>query len=160
VKGQCGAECSLDADCDDQDANTVDTCLNDCMCQYTPQTQYCLLITSMRVLNATFDEDSTIPAGTMFNIEMSTFNTCDAPISTMQIVQVLKGSMPLNLGTVTSTIQPAQTSTITIGFIIPNGSSPGTGFTAKGFNWNHWIDQSPGTFQILSGTSQVGFQSA
>jgi hypothetical protein len=114
----------------------------------------------MRVLNSTFDEDSTILAGTMYNVEMSTYNNCDAPVSTMQIVQVLKGAMPVNLGTVTSTIQPAQTSTITVGFIMPPGTAPGTGFTANGFNWNHWIDQSPGTFEILSGTSQAGFQSA
>jgi len=159
IKDQCGAECDSSDDCDDQNPNTIDTCLNDCMCQNTPQTEYCLLITNMAVLNATFDEDSTIPAGTMFNIEMSTYNRCGTAISTMQIVQVLKGAMPANLGTVTSTIEPAETSTITIGFIMPPGTAPGTGFTANGFNWNHWIDQSPGTFEILSDTSQVGFQS-
>ena len=159
VMGQCGAECSVDSDCDDQNQSTVDTCWGDCTCLNTPLAEYCLVITNMRVLNATFDQDSTIPAGTMFNIEMSTYNSCDAPVSTLQIVQVLKGAMPVNLGTVAATIPAAETSTITVGFIMPNGTSPGTGFTAKGFNWNHWIDQSPGTFQILSDTSQVGFQS-
>jgi hypothetical protein len=119
-----------------------------------------MLITNMKVLNSTFDEDNTIPAGTMYNIEMSTYNNCDYEVSSMQIVQVLKGTMPVNLGTVISTIQPAQTSTITVGFMMPPGTAPGTGFTAKGFNWNHWIDQNPGTFEILSGTSQVAFSSA
>jgi hypothetical protein len=159
VKEQCGAECSENADCDDQDPNTIDTCLGDCTCQNIEQGEYCLFITSMKVLNSTFDEDYTIPAGTMYNIEMITYNNCDVPVSSMQIVQVLKGAMPVNLGTVLSTIQPADTSEITVGFMMPPGTLPGTGFTAMGFNWNHWIDQSPGTFQILSDTSEVAFVS-
>jgi len=67
--------------------------------------------------------------------------------------------MPVNLVSVASNIHAAETSVVTVGFIMPNGTPPGTGFTANGFNWNHWIDQSPGTFEILSATSQVSFQS-
>ena len=159
VAGECGAECSYDSDCDDLDPNTVDTCLNDCMCQYTEQTEYCLLITDMRVLNSVQDEDYTIPAGTMYYIEMSTYNSCDQDVQSMQIVQVLKGAMPVNLGSLTSTIHSAESSVMTVGFIMSNGTPQGTQFTANGFNWNHWIDQSPGTFEILSAISQVSFQS-
>jgi len=137
----------IDDDCDGQ----VDE-----GCQ---QQEYCMHITGMRVLNSTQQEDYTIPAGTMYYIEMSTYNNCDKDVETMQIIQVLKGLMPVNLGSLTSTIHAAETSKITVGFIMPNGTSPGTAFTAKGFNWNHWIDQNPGTFEILSDTSQVAFQS-
>jgi Mg-chelatase subunit ChlD len=35
VKGQCGAECSANADCDDQNPTTIDTCLGDCTCSHT-----------------------------------------------------------------------------------------------------------------------------
>ena len=34
VKGSCGATCAIDADCDDSNANTEDTCLNDCTCKH------------------------------------------------------------------------------------------------------------------------------
>jgi uncharacterized repeat protein (TIGR01451 family) len=34
VKGQCGAACAVDADCDDNNLNTADTCLNDCTCKH------------------------------------------------------------------------------------------------------------------------------
>jgi hypothetical protein len=35
VKGECGAECALDSDCDDQNSTTIDTCnLETCMCKH------------------------------------------------------------------------------------------------------------------------------
>jgi len=34
VKNQCGAQCSNNADCNDGNANTADSCLNDCTCQH------------------------------------------------------------------------------------------------------------------------------
>ncbi|MBD3203005.1 MAG: VWA domain-containing protein [Candidatus Lokiarchaeota archaeon] len=38
----CGAECDSDSDCDDEDANTVDTCnLDTCGCVYTPTGPEC-----------------------------------------------------------------------------------------------------------------------
>ncbi len=41
VAGECGAECAVDADCNDADPNTVDTCnLQDCTCEYE-QLPYC-----------------------------------------------------------------------------------------------------------------------
>jgi hypothetical protein len=123
------------------------------------QETYCLLITGMKVLNSVQQEDYTIPAGSMYYIEMSTYNDCAYDVQSMQIIQVLKGLMPVNLGSLESSIHPSETSIIKAGFIMPQGTSPGTGFMAKGFNWNHWIDQSPSTFEILSEPSQVAFQS-
>ncbi len=116
-------------------------------------------ITGMRILNSIQQEDNTIPAGTMYYVEISTHNGCDHNVQSMQIAQVLKGQMPVNLGSVTSTINQGDTSVVTAGFIMPNGTTPGTGFTANGFNWNHWINQNPGTFEILSDTGSVAFTS-
>jgi hypothetical protein len=41
VKGQCGAQCSANSDCDDGNSNTVDTCLGNCMCSHTPRQGCC-----------------------------------------------------------------------------------------------------------------------
>ncbi|MFH0870663.1 MAG: hypothetical protein V1866_06435 [archaeon] len=35
-KERCGAQCLSDDECYDKDPNTIDTCLEDCTCQYTP----------------------------------------------------------------------------------------------------------------------------
>ena len=40
IAGRCGAECAVDADCDDQDEYTLDTCNADCGCEYE-QLPYC-----------------------------------------------------------------------------------------------------------------------
>jgi hypothetical protein len=129
------------------------------MCQNEEQVDYCLDITGMRVLNSAQDEDSTIPAGTMYYIEMSTHNNCGEDVQSLQIVQVLKGMMPVNLGSVDSAIGAGETAVMTAGFIMAPGTPPGTGFTANGFNWNHWINQGPETFEILSGADSVAFTS-
>jgi len=39
VAGECGAECAIDSDCDDQNENTLDIC-NNCICEYT-ELPYC-----------------------------------------------------------------------------------------------------------------------
>ncbi|MCJ7507001.1 hypothetical protein MUP05_11140, partial [Candidatus Bathyarchaeota archaeon] len=41
VKDECGAECSADSDCDDQNPNTIDTCLGDCTCHHEVYVPYC-----------------------------------------------------------------------------------------------------------------------
>jgi len=35
VKGLCGAECSVDADCDDHNSSTIDICTDGCTCMHT-----------------------------------------------------------------------------------------------------------------------------
>jgi len=41
IKGQCGAECAINSDCDDQNPHTVDTCnLETCSCEHETQ-PYC-----------------------------------------------------------------------------------------------------------------------
>ncbi|MFH0979027.1 MAG: putative Ig domain-containing protein, partial [Candidatus Woesearchaeota archaeon] len=40
VKNSCGAQCSVNADCDDQNPFTTDTCLANCSCQHIP-VPYC-----------------------------------------------------------------------------------------------------------------------
>ena len=73
----------------------------------------------------------------------------------MQIVQILKGHMPMNIGTVKSTIQPATISEITVGFVMPSSATTGT-YTAQAFNWNQWIDQ-PGDWEAYSESASMDF---
>jgi hypothetical protein len=96
--------------------------------------------------------------GEMYNVEIVNYNSCEIPIESMQIVQVDKiGNTPVNIGTVKSTIAPMSSSTITVGFVLP-GVGLGTEFEATAYNWNHWISQSPGTWEALSEPASVNFE--
>ncbi|MBN2101453.1 MAG: hypothetical protein JW716_01115 [Candidatus Aenigmarchaeota archaeon] len=143
----------LDNDCD----GFADCADIDCSDECGGSSDYCITINDVRILNANFDEVTSILPGRMYNVEVTNENTCEYDVQTMQIVEIFRGSTPKNIGTVTAIIDAGETSTITVGFTMPNDATPGTAYTAKVFNWNHWIDQSPGTFQILSEPAEEGF---
>jgi hypothetical protein len=142
-------DCDGLTDCSDSDCSES---------QYCHEEEYCINITGIRVLNATFHEVTTISPGAMYNIEVQNKNICGDPVTSMQIIQVLRGLTPINIGTVTSTISPGTTSTVSVGFVLPSNAYSSETFKADAFNWNHWIDQNPGTFEILSEPGSIVFQ--
>lgn len=146
----------LDEDCDGYTDCADSNCATHPACE--TQEEYCLQILSIKVLNNDFNEDYYIMPGEMYNVEIVTYNDCEDPVESMQIVQVDKiGNTPVNIGTVKSTISPYSTSTVTVGFVLP-GVGMGTQFEASAYNWNHWISQSPGTWEALSAPASVGFE--
>jgi len=118
---------------------------------------YCIIITSIKVLDSSFSEVTSVQRGRFYNIRVANKNTCNQSVDSMQIVQVLKNSLPMNVGTVTSTISPGVTSTITVGFTMPTTATLGT-YNVNAFNWNHWIEEDPATFRVLSSSLSSDFQ--
>lgn len=145
-------DCDGFTDCNDDDCEQDPACLG-----------YCIVITDMRLYDFEFNEVTEIVPETMYNVEVTNENTCEGSVTSMQIVQVLQkvgeSQLPINLGTVKSTILPQSTSVVTVGFVLPDVEG-GTQFTAKAFNWNHWISQDPGTFEILSNPASLEFSAA
>jgi hypothetical protein len=144
-------DCDGFTDCLDGDCSEHPSCV-------VPE--YCLEITGLAVLDVNFAPAASIMPGTMYNIEMTTENSCQGDVESMQVVQVSTGGTPVNLGTVRSTILAEDTSVITVGFVLPSDTVSGTGFTADAYNWNHWITQDPGTWEALSEPASAGFQAA
>jgi hypothetical protein len=149
-------DCDMFADCFDQD------CSENPLCEHEG---YCLQITGMRLLDQNFEEIQSAVPGTMYNIEVSNSNTCEDPVTSMQIVQVteiVQGTpMPVSsIGTVKSAIQPGTTSVITSGFILPSDAQSGDHFRASAFNWNKWIYPVDPAFTILSEPGSLDFQAA
>ncbi len=142
-------DCDGLTDCEDSD------CFEDESCQ---EDEYCILITEARLLNSSFHEVTEIKPGAMYHIEVHNRNICEDPITSMQIIQVSRGLTPINIGTVTSTINSEAISVVTVGFVLPANAYSGETFTADIFNWNHWIDQNPSTFEILSEPESIVFQ--
>ncbi len=118
---------------------------------------FCIIIANVQILNSTFNETASVGKGKFYNVKVSNTNVCSDPVETMQIVQIMKGTLPINLGTVTSTIAPGTTSYITLGFTMPQSADTGA-YNANAFNWNHWIDQDPSSFKILSKSITKEFQ--
>ncbi|MBI4163145.1 MAG: hypothetical protein HY513_05665 [Candidatus Aenigmarchaeota archaeon] len=118
---------------------------------------FCIVITDVQILNSTFSNTTSVGKGKFYNVKVSNANLCNQSVESMQIVQVMKGTMPINLGTVKSTISPGTTSYITLGFTMPQSSDTGT-YNVNAFNWNHWIDEDPLSFQILSRSATKEFQ--
>ena len=118
---------------------------------------FCIVITDIQILNSTFNTTTSVGRGKFYNVRVSNTNVCNDPVETMQIIQVMKGTLPINLGTVTSTIAPGTTSHITLGFTMPQSADTGA-YSANAFNWNHWIDQDPSSFKILSKSITKEFQ--
>ncbi len=118
---------------------------------------FCIIISNVQILNSTFNTTASVGKGKFYNVRVSNTNVCNVSVESMQIIQVMKGTLPINLGTVTSTIAPGTTSNITLGFVMPQTADTGT-YSANAFNWNHWIDQDPSSFKILSKSAAKEFQ--
>ena len=138
----------LDNDCDGYSDCADSDCSSECAGGEQPQ--YCIVITSMRILDANFNEVSEILPGRMYNVEVTNENVCQDPVKPMQIVEIFEGQTPVNIGTLSAWIDGGESFTVTVGFTMSQNAAPGTQYTAKAFNWNHWIDQDPATFEILS----------
>ena len=72
VKGQCGATCAANSDCDDGNSNTADICLDNCTCKHTTQ-PYC----GDGIINLTQGETCELP---------NTFNNINCPQSDCEYV--------------------------------------------------------------------------
>jgi len=142
---------SLDNDCD----GLVDCADDDCADECASGEGYCIVIDSVRILDSNFTEVTEILPGRMYNVKVTSENVCADPITPMEIVQIMQGSTPQNIGTLTATIGGGEAFTVTVGFTMSVDATPGDEYTAEVFNWNHWIGQGP--HQILSNKMNVTF---
>jgi hypothetical protein len=110
------------------------------------------------VLGSDHEPATDIIPGTMYHIEVTTFNDCEYGVESMQIIQVSSEEVPLNIGTVTSTIGAYSESVITAGFVLPSDTTGGAVFDVDAFNWNHWNTQ-PG-YEALSLPESASFQTS
>jgi hypothetical protein len=141
--------CDLSTDCLDSSCSEFPSCLPE---------EYCLEITGLRVLGSDHEPATDIIPGTMYHIEVTTFNDCEYGVESMQIIQVSSEEVPLNIGTVTSTIGAYSESVITAGFVLPSDTTGGAVFDVDAFNWNHWNTQ-PG-YEALSLPESASFQTS
>jgi len=141
--------CNGFTDCLDSSCSEFPACLPE---------EYCLEITGLRVLGSDHEPATDILPGTMYHIEVTTYNDCSYGIESMQVVQVSSETVPLNIGTLTSTIGAYGESVITAGFMLPPDTSPGTLFDVDAFNWNGWSTQ-PG-YEALSLPESTTFTSS
>lgn len=144
--------CDNEAD-DDCDGST--DCL-DSDCDEACTVSYCIEITGLRVLDSMFNPVSEVEPGTMYNIEMTNENTCEDPIESLQIVQISTSLVPVNIGSVKSTIGALSESVVTAGFVLPNDTASGTTFDVDAYNWNMW-DMQDQSWEALSEPASTSF---
>jgi hypothetical protein len=118
---------------------------------------FCIEITDLAVLDMNFSETDEIEPGEMYHVRVTNENVCDYDIVSMQIVEIKEGETPINLGTVTSTIEAFDSSVITFGFVLPLDTAEET-INVNAYNWNQWIDQ-PGDWEALSEDASTSFES-
>jgi Mg-chelatase subunit ChlD len=119
------------------------------------ESEYCLLIQQVQVLDSEFNPQTEIEPGDFYNIRVTTENTCEEEIEVLQIVQI-DNSSNIELGTVKYEIGSLETVNTTLGFNLPEVTFNGTQINVTVFNWNHWPSENLTTFKALS---EPGFTS-
>ena len=167
-----GDSIKVDANISDYDGNTTAARVQDspqridvALSFATPPEPpvYLIDIIDIKILNSSMDETTTIIPGASYYVQIRNNNPGEDPVESLQLIMVSEGSeaplIPLNLGSVKSTINAGETSEITVGFQLPGSATSGTAYTVNAFNWNDWASL-PGGGTALSEPLSATFHAA
>jgi len=111
-------------------------------------------VESIQILDHDLEVTNIVQPGAQYYVKTENVNVAGTTQSPLQIVQVKHDDLVMDIVSVKTSLVPAQTSEITVGFSLPATVASGETITVEVFCWDNWISQNGGNLLSAKQTMQ------